>query len=603
MTEQYLINIAVGPVQEFIASARKLRDLWYGSYLLSELSKSVAKALHGKGCTLIFPAISDGSELEPGSSLNVANKILALSPQGSAPAELIKLSRDAFREHWSAICADAARRAGTSVIDTDMFSLQVEDFGEFYAAWKHYSPGKYISDLDRCEKLLAGRKNLREFTAPAWQGNGKPKSSLDGIRESVIIGALDRSRAFQVKEGEHLDALGIVKRFGPWNHTERPLFDNLAEVAALSFLHGLARQAMHSPEIAETLLAIPAAEELYPDKNNRPPATLGAPDVWPKEKGLSTELLHPAVLDDEREKNNGSPQSQAWQQMTEKLSALWHETACPTPYACLLVGDGDDMGKTLNTLSTPEAHQQFSRKLDAFADRVHEIVSGQAGKVIYSGGDDVLAYVPLHTVLACADAINTLFAETMTAACAGHDGIDIPTFSMGIAIVHMKMPLHEALDLARLAERTAKTAGKDRLAVIQSKRGGSDLCIHGKWQTHGRLPGLPTRLEAFAKGYNQGLLSSRMAYQLRNLSKECGGDLRWDETGRPGSPGTAEALHLICRKRKQGNTLTREEAGRLLAGQTDIRHLSDELVIALQLGRAMALGQAQWKSTGGNEDE
>ena len=52
---KYLIEIAVGPVQEFIASARKLRDLWFGSTLLSELSKCVAKSMQSQGCSLIFP--------------------------------------------------------------------------------------------------------------------------------------------------------------------------------------------------------------------------------------------------------------------------------------------------------------------------------------------------------------------------------------------------------------------------------------------------------------------------------------------------------------------------------------------------------------------
>jgi CRISPR-associated protein Cmr2 len=34
----YLMIIGIGPVQEFIASARRSRDLWFGSWLLSELS-------------------------------------------------------------------------------------------------------------------------------------------------------------------------------------------------------------------------------------------------------------------------------------------------------------------------------------------------------------------------------------------------------------------------------------------------------------------------------------------------------------------------------------------------------------------------------------
>jgi hypothetical protein len=33
----YLLAISVGPVQEFIVAARRTRDLWFGSYLLSVL--------------------------------------------------------------------------------------------------------------------------------------------------------------------------------------------------------------------------------------------------------------------------------------------------------------------------------------------------------------------------------------------------------------------------------------------------------------------------------------------------------------------------------------------------------------------------------------
>ena len=44
----HLLAISVGPVQEFIAAARRTRDLWFGSYLLSEISRAVAKAVERK---------------------------------------------------------------------------------------------------------------------------------------------------------------------------------------------------------------------------------------------------------------------------------------------------------------------------------------------------------------------------------------------------------------------------------------------------------------------------------------------------------------------------------------------------------------------------
>ena len=50
----HLLAIALGPVQEFISAARRTRDLWFGSYLLSEISKATAKLVNEAGGILIF---------------------------------------------------------------------------------------------------------------------------------------------------------------------------------------------------------------------------------------------------------------------------------------------------------------------------------------------------------------------------------------------------------------------------------------------------------------------------------------------------------------------------------------------------------------------
>lgn len=65
MTE-YVVILAVGPVQSMIAAARKSRDLWSGSALLSELAKACALSLKENNAELIFPAISanDHTSLE-----------------------------------------------------------------------------------------------------------------------------------------------------------------------------------------------------------------------------------------------------------------------------------------------------------------------------------------------------------------------------------------------------------------------------------------------------------------------------------------------------------------------------------------------------------
>src|SRR5579883_270591 len=97
---EHLLLVTVGPVQEFIAQARRTRDLWYGSHLLSELGRAAARHLLAGGAELIFPALGPGHpELKPcfellrsnhQPPLNVANKLLARVPAGVDPEPLAR---------------------------------------------------------------------------------------------------------------------------------------------------------------------------------------------------------------------------------------------------------------------------------------------------------------------------------------------------------------------------------------------------------------------------------------------------------------------------------------------------------------------------------
>lgn len=86
----YLLNLSIGPVQPFIAAARRTRDLWFGSRLLSEICLEAARSIHETSrpvrngdSPLIFP---DKSALNGKDEPNVANVIIALvdDPQETA---------------------------------------------------------------------------------------------------------------------------------------------------------------------------------------------------------------------------------------------------------------------------------------------------------------------------------------------------------------------------------------------------------------------------------------------------------------------------------------------------------------------------------------
>ena len=108
----------------------------------------------------------------------------------------------------------------------DIWTEQVDDVVEFYAAWVPLqTPEEYQTARAHVMRLLAGRKNCRDFKQ-AEPHPGLPKSSLDGMRDTVLCGpAKDEDpqtyraswpkatrRKLRVRTGEQLDVVGVVKR-------------------------------------------------------------------------------------------------------------------------------------------------------------------------------------------------------------------------------------------------------------------------------------------------------------------------------------------------------------------------------------------------------
>lgn len=106
----HLLLVTFGPVQDFIAQARRTRDVWYGSHLLSELERAAARALVDGGAKLIFPSLQAGDAqlvacLAPlrddtTPPQNIANKLLAEMPDGVEPQQLATAARKAVANYW-----------------------------------------------------------------------------------------------------------------------------------------------------------------------------------------------------------------------------------------------------------------------------------------------------------------------------------------------------------------------------------------------------------------------------------------------------------------------------------------------------------------------
>lgn len=489
---QYLMLVSVGPVQGFIKSARRSRDLWYGSWLLSELSKMAAATLVQHQGELIFPAPASMTDLEYGSPINVVNRIVAIfKHEPSAVGADIRANLEGLlMDEWST----ARNQFPGSLVDEDTAKAQIRDLLELMWVYAPLQEDGYPAARAQAERLMASRKNTRDFRPVTW-GAAAPKSSLDGMLESLVPEDAypDRSDSRQDRDdkaqklftrygagrAERLSAVDLLKRHG--NPSAAAHVPSTSDMAARPFLKRLQQEADKAAPAVDKLqqrlselgmnqsplsmrdgkLAVGDAQLLYEARLR----------TEPEEHGLKEEKVDDAV--------------RALRGFYRSIGDALGGPIRPSPYFALLIADGDNMGRVVDSLDTPERHRAISRSLSQFASEVGQRVEKvYDGALVYSGGDDVLAFLPLHTMVDCTWALTKRFEEMLEAyRTLDANGKTIsPTLSSGLVIAHHLEPLADTLALAEASERRAKeVSGKHAVSITLSKRSGADRSIAARW--------------------------------------------------------------------------------------------------------------------------
>jgi CRISPR-associated protein Cmr2 len=209
----------------------------------------------------------------------------------------------------------------------------------------------------------------------------------------------------------------------------------------------------------------------------------------------------------------------------------------------VLIADGDRMGKLLNRIADEDGHCAVSTALSDFAAEAKEIVIAHRGHPVYTGGDDVLALLPVNRALDCAAALANSFralmlatTRTLNVALTGSD--DGGTLSVGIALVHFLDPLLVSLDRAREAEKAAKKE-RNSLAVALHTRGGEPLTVPQPWNS----PADVAEWKTLTRALTGNDLARGFPYELRALARE------WRGTELPAAAMRAEAMRILKRKK------------------------------------------------------
>lgn len=233
----YLLQIAFGPVQDFIASARRTRDLYAGSRLLSEAAGKAAEHLANKVGyqNLIFPAPKDLNHFEQLRKSGIPNVVLIQVDRVEKCVELAKEAIASARAYIQGRAREIVQEHEAH-IDMSTSLKQIEDLLEVYWACVPLEDS-YVKARDRLAAAMAARKNTRDFGPVTWAAS-VPKSSLDGVRESVIHqSGSDWRLANGVRPGEELSGVDLLKRLWP----ERS-FLSTSHLAALPCMEGFERR-------------------------------------------------------------------------------------------------------------------------------------------------------------------------------------------------------------------------------------------------------------------------------------------------------------------------------------------------------------------------
>lgn len=506
MTEN-LILFTITPVQKFITTARKTEDLWLGSYILSYLNASAINQLYNKdGINIIYPSIGDHSPFESWKRTDITlptfpNLFLAMSEKLSieeltqimryvesvAQCEFEKMARQAVETFAKAV----DNRTWDHTYADKLFKKQIKHFLELYWVVSSGCREAYKEWYAETGTRLASVKNCRAFDQVDTNGR---KCSLCGDREIFHNGEDEPMKWWRLfaqrrpkycRQGEALCTVCLTKRlakdhFGEkYSEIKQMSFPSTSEVSTADFKLKIAKEEIYKKfieavnalkdnsgnQLEVTVNPVPKLQEFQESQN--------IDGDWLFEESFSAHNLERYYGIDKNDQLKPIERCEKLRRdLTKKVGFE------PSRYFAVIVLDGDGMGQTISQAQDWTTHTEISRKLNEYTTKVREIVDkNHLGKLIYAGGDDVLALANLRDLLKILCKLRRNFPNLNSG------GNSVSTASAGVCIAHCKVPLGDVLERARTMERAAKSVdGKNALGIALLKHSGNISQTVFKWE-------------------------------------------------------------------------------------------------------------------------
>jgi len=592
--EPYFFVFSLGPVQGFISEARKLRDLWVGSVMLSYLSWVGMRVICDKFGPdhIIYPSLSgqplfydwleeinltevlDTQDKETRRIASLPNKFVAVIP-GSSIVEISSGIKNAIVDDWDKISNsvyDSVKlQAGANPEYFEkIWNRQNRNLWEFYwsaSPWIESFQDSFLKEITTQDlKRLKELSELFEKSSSYSMNQGilyKPSHKL----AQTIQAASKNARQFHESYCEPGDkctqcgkrqALSIAEERNAtklfWKKIAEDSEQEIKNNERLCSICLIKRFIYKKPNLLPSQLKdivkkskFPSSTEMAFNPIKRKITSIGKIEIW-------EDFVRLCGGDEKayNELHNNDEMSSPDSRVNDFLKRLENEAHIKVTnifgkYYAILMMDGDKMGDLVNGKSdnlakwhnimhsslpkkmeespakdqtkgwlennrleekrhlTPAVHKAISEALGDFSlNTVPYVINKYYGRLIYAGGDDVLAVMPVDTVLKAAQEIMELYRmpflikkiDGSIKECRKsykpikgeklliHPG-GASTISASIVIAHHKEPLRRLIvDAHNFLDFEAKEkAGRDAIAISLRKRSGVEMIIAGKWSS------------------------------------------------------------------------------------------------------------------------
>lgn len=445
MSRNDLILLAFGGIQRYIVESHSTADLGNASRIIAELAKKAAEALRAQDdCTLVIPSSyalqhAAGPDTSPEAPPNTPSRIVALAPEGSG-ADYAKLATEKARQVWKEWIG--------ALFDGTGAELETPGFPDIMWCVAPASAGDYRTQWNLAQTTLAARKRVRTFDFPertpaAPDGSGDPRGRF-GPRPCAVSPRwhsepVRPNGAREHEKHEELSAAVWLKRL--WHTDEKlpprlqqdrkgrhgPLgFPSTAAVATAPYrakvlekwedqeirghvgeLYDAAHEVMLQNEHNVVEAPVPALKDHEDGDDNDSSTQLKrwfvhnggwwvVPETWDAETLVQKHRMRGAGA----ERSGTDPAAEAEQiesavaegrRAAEALTKAVDSS--PNPYSAILVADLDGLGEHLGTHADQERHVGISGRLSDLSERHRENIRKRLGAAVYSGGDDLMAFL------------------------------------------------------------------------------------------------------------------------------------------------------------------------------------------------------------------